>query len=107
MQGKRLAVIGVGQLPDVYEQPFHSLNFKASFKFGEEQRWKASIAAQNLLMQKRRRSYESYGDYEALKEVLGDISPDDYINQRLYDYFYEGITVTGSISWTLSGKVKK
>src|SRR5690606_32773678 len=27
VQGKKLAVIGIGSLPDVYEQPFHGLNF--------------------------------------------------------------------------------
>jgi len=28
VQGERLAVVGIGGIPDVYEQPFNSLNFK-------------------------------------------------------------------------------
>ncbi len=107
VQGKRLAVIGVGQLPDVWEQPFHSLNFKASFRFGESQQWKGSIAAQNVLLNTRRRSYESYGDKEALEATLGSLTDSEYIDQRLYDSFYEGITVTASISCTISGKKAK
>lgn len=88
VQGKKLSVIGVGKLPDVYEQPFHSLNFKASKTFGKDSRWKASASVQNILMNARRRSYESYGDNGA-------------IDNRLYDYFYEGMTFSGSISLTL------
>lgn len=95
VQGKRLAVIGVGKLPDVYEQPFHSLNLKVSKTFGEDNRWKGSLSAQNLLMNARRRSYESFGD-------TGEI------DDRLYDYFYQGMTISGSIAFKITGKkVKK
>mgnify|MGYP000265079372 FL=1 len=45
VQGKKLAVIGVGALPDVYEQPFHSLNLKVSKSVGASKNWKASISA--------------------------------------------------------------
>ena len=90
VQGKKLAVIGVGKLPDVYEQPFHSLNFKASKRFGKDNRWQASVAANNLLLNARRRSYESYQD-----------DPENPIDDRLYDYFYQGMTVSASLSLTL------
>lgn len=84
VQGKRLAVIGIGAIPDVYEQPFHSLNFKISKSFGENRQWKASFMAQNILNFARRRYYESY---EAESQV--------------YDYFMDGRTFSAQISYTL------
>lgn len=59
VQGKRLAVVGLN-VPDVYEQPFHSLNFKTSYKFGNENRYKLSFRVDNILGQKRVRQFESY-----------------------------------------------
>ena len=34
VQGESLAIVGIGLNPDVYTKPFHSLNFKASKRFG-------------------------------------------------------------------------
>ena len=60
VQGKRLAVVGIGIRPDVYDQAFHALNLKISQKFGKEDRWKASLSANNLLGDFREKLYESY-----------------------------------------------
>ncbi len=84
VQGKRLAVIGIGAIPDVYERPFHSLNLKISQKFGKNGQWKGSVSAQNLLNNARRRYYESY-----------EAEP------QLYDYFMQGRQFSVSISYTL------
>lgn len=84
IQGKRLSVIGIGSLPDVYENPFHSLNLKASKKFGKNNQWKASFTAQNILNNKKIRYYEAY---EAIPKV--------------YDYFRDGRTFNASVSYTL------
>lgn len=84
VQGKRLAVIGIGLLPDVYESPFHSLNLKASKKLGKKEQWKASFTAQNILNNKKRRYYESYNS-----------------TPQIYDYFNEGRTFALSIGYTL------
>jgi outer membrane receptor protein involved in Fe transport len=90
VQGKKLAVIGVGSLPDVYEQPFHSLNLKVSKKFGKvhegesDPRWQASLRAQNLLNNARRRLYEAYG-----------------AESQIFDYLHQGMTFSGSISFTI------
>jgi TonB-dependent receptor len=100
VQGKKLAVIGIGGLPDVYEQPFHSLNMKVSKTFGkihntgkdkhgnklEEKtpRWKASIKGTNLLMNKRQRFYEAF---EA--------------DPQIFDIFDQGMTFTMSIAYTI------
>ncbi len=58
VQGKRLAVVGVGIRPDVYDQPFNSLNFKASKKIAK--RWKASVSVQNIMNDRRESFFESY-----------------------------------------------
>ncbi|MFZ9028889.1 MAG: TonB-dependent receptor plug domain-containing protein [Crocinitomicaceae bacterium] len=90
VQGKKLAVIGVGNLPDVYEQPFHSLNLKVSKGFGkihkgeDAPRWQASFRAQNLLNNARRRYYEAY---EAEPQV--------------YDYLNQGMTFSASVTYTI------
>jgi hypothetical protein len=84
VQGKRLAVIGIGAIPDVYEQPFHSLNFKISKKFGKDMQWKGSLTAQNLLNFAQRRWYEAYG-----------------AESQVYDYLLQGRTISASISYTL------
>ena len=90
VQGKKLAVIGVGNLPDVYEQPFHSLNLKVSKGFGkihkgeDAPRWQASFRAQNLLNNARRRFYEAY---EAEPQV--------------YDYLNQGMTFSASVTYTI------
>lgn len=89
VQGKKLAVIGVGSLPDVYEQPFHSLNLKISQRFGKERRWNASITAKNILMSVRQKHYESYN-----------------AESQIYDYFNQGMTISGSVSYTLEGRKK-
>ena len=84
VQGKRLSVIGVGQLPDVYEQPFHSLNLRISKTLGKNKEWKTSLTGQNLLNNKRRKYYESYqADYQ------------------VYEFFYEGFTIVGTIAYIL------
>lgn len=87
VQGKRLAVIGIGAISDVYEQPFHSLNFKISKKFGQNMQWKGSLTIQNILDSEsnaRRRFYESYN-----------------AEPQVYDYLRQGRTISASISYTL------
>jgi len=49
VQGRALQVIGVGQFPDVFTEPFHSLNFNASKRFGEAKNTTLSFKAENLL----------------------------------------------------------
>ncbi len=90
VQGKKLAVIGVGNLPDVYEQPFHSLNFKVSKSFGKVypgesgSRWEASLRGQNLLNFARRKFYEAYN-----------------AEAQIFEYLNPGITISGSITYTI------
>lgn len=91
VQGKKLAVIGTGRIPDVFEQPFHSLNLKVSKTFGSEQQWQGSIAGRNLLLAKRQRVYESF-------EAQGTY---------VYNSWSPGVSVTASISYNLKGAKKQ
>ncbi len=89
VQGKKLAVIGVGGLPDVYEKPFHSLNMKVSKTVGENNNWKLGLQAKNILMSTRTKLYESYN-----------------AQSQIYSSMYQGMTITGSISFLLKGNKK-
>lgn len=91
VQGKKLAVIGVGSVPDVFEQPFHSLNFKISKGFGKihetesAPRWNGSITGSNVLNQARRRWYESYK-----------------ADPQVFDYLHRGITISAAVTYTIN-----
>ena len=89
VQGKKLAVIGVGALPDVYENSFHSLNLKVSKLFGKNNRWKASLSGRNLLASSRLKLYESY---QSLSQI--------------YESFNPGIQISGSVTYVFKGKRK-
>ncbi len=60
VKGKTLSIVGIGLFPDVYEQPFHSLNFSFNKQFGEENRLKLGIKISNLLDEKEKSTIESY-----------------------------------------------
>lgn len=90
VQGKKLAVIGTGRIPDVFEQPFHSLNIKASKTFGSAKQWEGSLAGRNLLLARRVRQYESFG---AVPQIYSAWSP--------------GFSISASISYNFKGKKKK
>ncbi len=62
VQGKRLALVGIGRNPDVYEQPFHNLSLKVGKRFGKDHKWRASVSAKNILNQNNVLRYESFGD---------------------------------------------
>ncbi|KAA3641077.1 MAG: TonB-dependent receptor, partial [Bacteroidetes bacterium] len=59
--GEKLYLVEIGALPDVYEQPFHSLNFKVSQQFGPEQQFKVSFGVKNILDSTFERSSEFEG----------------------------------------------
>lgn len=61
VQGKTLEVVGFGKNPDVYTQPFHSLNINFSKKFGAEQNSSISLKVNNLLNETRESLYDSFG----------------------------------------------
>jgi outer membrane receptor protein involved in Fe transport len=59
-QAKKLLIAGFGSNSDVYDQPFNSLNFKTSKKFGVNNRFKFSFGVDNILGDNREQLYESF-----------------------------------------------
>ena len=49
VQGHKLSIVGIGRLPDVYTESFHSLNFKSSYSLGKGKRSQVSFAVTNIL----------------------------------------------------------
>lgn len=70
VQGKRLFIAGFGSNADVYDMPFHSLNLKASKKFGKENRYKLSLGADNLLGDDREKEYQAFSGDTGIFERL-------------------------------------
>ncbi len=60
VQGKTLEVVGTGIIPDVFTQPFHSLNFTLNKKFGKDQRSAINLKVSNILGDERESFYESF-----------------------------------------------
>ena len=60
VQGKRLQVVGVGAAPDVFEMPFHSLNFNLLKRLGLDQNQTIGLGVNNILGDKRESRYKSW-----------------------------------------------
>src|SRR5690606_2935313 len=61
VQGKTLDVVGFGKNPDVFVQPFNSLNFNLSRKVGRNRASTISLKIDNILDDDRESLYESFG----------------------------------------------
>ena len=63
VQGEKLYIVGVADNPDVYEVPFHSLNFNLLKTFGEERQYQMGFAVSNILDDTRDRIFVSYNSF--------------------------------------------
>jgi len=79
-QGERLSIVGTGSVPDVYEKPFDSLNFKISKLLGDTEQWKVSVGAQNLLGSQRKRVYRAF---ENSDEIFDLFDPGAIVNMGI------------------------
>lgn len=70
VQGESLSVIGVGAVPDIYTQPFHSFNFNTYYNFGAEKRQRIIVGVDNILKSERKDLYKGYGGAEAVYSVF-------------------------------------
>jgi TonB-dependent receptor len=70
VQGESLLIIGVGAVPDVYSQPFHSLNFNSYRNFGTDQKHRISVGVSNILKSERKDVYKGSGEHEAIYSVF-------------------------------------
>ena len=72
VKGQTLEVVGIGLSPDVYTEPFHSLNFSVSKKLGKEQRTVIDLKAANILNDRIESFYQSF---EAQNQVFSSFNP--------------------------------
>ncbi|WP_276368454.1 TonB-dependent receptor [Chryseolinea sp. H1M3-3] len=70
VQGESLFIIGVGAVPDIYTQPFHSLNFNVYRNFGAENKHRITFRTDNILKSEKKDLYKSHGDAEAIYSVF-------------------------------------
>ncbi|HET9487500.1 MAG TPA: TonB-dependent receptor, partial [Chryseosolibacter sp.] len=66
VQGESLFIIGVGAVPDIYTQPFNSLNLNIYRDFGPHKNHRLTLGVNNLLMAEDRDLYKGYGRSEAV-----------------------------------------
>jgi TonB-dependent receptor len=72
VKGPTLSVVGTGLLPDVYDEPFHSLNFSFSKKFGKNKNTALDFRVSNMLNDRIESFYTSF---KADKQVFNSINP--------------------------------
>ncbi|WP_422007821.1 TonB-dependent receptor domain-containing protein [Roseivirga pacifica] len=69
VKGKTLVVVGGGINPDVFAQPFHSLNFNFNKVFGEQEEWALNFSISNILGDKLEQFYErSFSNFSSEQE---------------------------------------
>lgn len=72
VKGPTLYIVGVGLYPDVYNEPFHSLNFSFNKKLGKKGNTAIDFRVSNLLDDE----IESYfSSYEAEDQIFSRINP--------------------------------
>jgi len=72
VKGPTLLIVGTGFVPDIYQEPFHSLNFGCSKIFGEERNIKVDFQAGNILGDLRQEFFKSY---EADDQIFTEFDP--------------------------------
>jgi outer membrane receptor protein involved in Fe transport len=60
VKGETLTVVGGGLFPDVYAQPFNSLNFNMNKSIGAERRANINFSISNIMNDKREEFYKSF-----------------------------------------------
>ncbi|MFW6043589.1 MAG: TonB-dependent receptor domain-containing protein [Marinilabiliaceae bacterium] len=60
VKGSTLSIVGAGVFPDMYDEPFHSMNFSLNKKLGEEQRTQLDFKVSNILNETQKSFYKSY-----------------------------------------------
>ena len=71
VQGKTLQIVGVNYVPDVYTEPFNSLNFNLNYRFGVTDNLKLGLGIRNLLDEK----VESYYYTNDIRSIYSSLSP--------------------------------
>ncbi len=66
VQGRRLSIVGIGRIADIYEVPFKGLNMKIGKAFGTAKSYTLSLTADNILNSVRQRDYDTQNDQLAI-----------------------------------------
>ncbi len=72
VKGPTLAIVGTGLAPDIYDEPFHSLNLSVIKKFGKDKNTTVDFKAGNLLNDRIESFYRSFN---ATKQAFNSINP--------------------------------
>lgn len=70
VQGESLFIIGVGAVPDVYTQPFNSLNLNVYRDFGLNKNHRLTFGVNNLLLAVKKDLYKGYDGAEAVYSIF-------------------------------------
>jgi outer membrane receptor protein involved in Fe transport len=70
VQGPTLYIVGIGDRADVYSNPFHSLNFNSSKRFGENDKFNIGLKIENVLNSDKEYVYKSYKAEDRYYEKL-------------------------------------
>lgn len=68
VKGETITIVGGDIFPDIYDKPFHSLNFSINKQFGKDKRFKADFKIANLLGEPIESVYKAYKAQEQLFE---------------------------------------
>lgn len=60
VKGETLSIVGGDVFPDVYDTPFHSVNFSANKQLGKDKRFKIDFKVANVLGEKIETVYKAY-----------------------------------------------
>ncbi len=80
VQGPTLYYVGIVDRPDIYTEPFHSLNFNANKSFGKDKRWQVGVKMENLLNDKLEYVYKAYN---ANDQYFSQLTPGITFQARL------------------------
>ncbi|MDB4089208.1 TonB-dependent receptor [Flavobacteriales bacterium] len=71
VKGPTLYIVGAGLFPDIYTDPFHSLNFSINKKIGKEKRTKIDFKVSNILGDN---NYNYYSSFEAENQTYSEFN---------------------------------
>jgi hypothetical protein len=60
VQGKTLQYVGIADRPDIYLEPFHSLNFNASKTLGKSKKMQLGVKLENILNDDKASFYQAF-----------------------------------------------
>lgn len=72
VKGKTLEIVGAGLFPDIYFQPFHSLNFSVNKRIGVEKNTTIDFRVANILNDRIESLYEAF---RAQPQIFTSINP--------------------------------